>query len=169
MGIDSMLNQNQQNQKAGPSVPSQAAHPLKLEHHQLQPHPQMSQIPQIPLERSGSPHGSEHSRYSAPPVNGMDASRPYGSPSAMHAVLHMPEPNMAAPGMVLPGLPASLAPGMPQVQSGLPYNKPLEGPAQVPQKAYPCSTCGKGFARRSDLARHGMLAEASSDGMQTCD
>lgn len=37
---------------------------------------------------------------------------------------------------------------------------PVRGPGRPssgdPQtKAFPCSTCGKGFARRSDLARHG--------------
>ena len=33
-----------------------------------------------------------------------------------------------------------------------------------PPKAFACSTCGKGFARRSDLARHGKLLQISRIG-----
>ena len=40
----------------------------------------------------------------------------------------------------------------------LPPNSATEdessGPTPNPAKTFPCSTCGKGFARRSDLARH---------------
>ncbi|KAJ3564094.1 hypothetical protein NPX13_g7963 [Xylaria arbuscula] len=45
--------------------------------------------------------------------------------------------------------------GLPAVGQGitLPYTKSPEVP-QPPVKAYPCSTCAKRFARRSDLARH---------------
>lgn len=60
----------------------------------------------------------------------------------------MPEPNMGPIGF--PGMAPDITHAMPQ------YAKPPEAvAAQPPPKAYPCSTCGKGFARRSDLARHG--------------
>ncbi|KAF3761518.1 hypothetical protein M406DRAFT_281560 [Cryphonectria parasitica EP155] len=77
----------------------------------------------------------------------LQAARPYGSPTSMHASLHMPEPNMGPSGMAFPSMaPELYAP--PQ---------PLRAPdatSQPAPKAYACSTCGKGFARRSDLARH---------------
>jgi hypothetical protein len=133
MGINNML-QN------GSHLPGQGL--PKPESHQLQPLAQLQQ-----MDRADSPHGSEHSRFSAPPLNGMDPGRPYGSPTAMHAPMHLPEANMGNPGMVVSALPslAAMQPGM---------YKPADAP-QPPPKAYPCSTCGKGFARRSDLARHG--------------
>ncbi|KAI8635600.1 hypothetical protein F5Y19DRAFT_461187 [Xylariaceae sp. FL1651] len=103
--------------------------------HQLVPHPH---IPPAALERANSPHGSESSYHSAP--------RPYGSPTAMQAPLPLPDPNIP-PSMMITGLPP-VGHGMP-----MPYSKPSDI-TQPPVKAYPCSTCGKGFARRSDLARH---------------
>ena len=100
---------------------------------------------QLAFGRPDSPHGSEQSRYSGP----MNTS--YPSPTAMGGTSIAPMPNMGPASMSLPSLPpAVLAPhGM---HTG-PYKAP-DAP-QPPPKAYPCSTCGKGFARRSDLARHG--------------
>lgn len=71
----------------------------------------------------------------------------YPSPTAGMAQLPVPSANMGQVPMGLPGVPHNLAHTM------HPAYKP-EAP-QPPPKAYPCSTCGKGFARRSDLARHG--------------
>ncbi|KAI0592852.1 hypothetical protein F4775DRAFT_597796 [Biscogniauxia sp. FL1348] len=116
--------------------------------HQLLPHHQLPNA----MDRANSPHGSEASYHSVARVpgtlealNGMGNGRPYGSPT-MQAPLHMSDPNMP-PGMMIPS--------MPPMNHGLSmaYSKPPEAP-QPPPKAYPCSTCGKGFARRSDLARH---------------
>lgn len=145
MGVADLLNQ-----KGGSAAASaQAAQSTNIEH------PSMPQLPQMPFERADSPHGSEHSRYSQPAMNNMGNGRPYGSPNAMHSNIHMPEPNMGSHqnpnGMVLSGMPGDFSQAMPHPQ----YKQP-EAPQQQPNKAYPCSTCGKGFARRSDLARHGL-------------
>ncbi len=128
MGIGTMLNN-----KGGASgaAPMQGTTPDQ--------HPGQPQLhPQLVMERANSPHGSEHSRYSGP----MNTS--YPSPTAMGGSLPAPSANMG-PTHGLSALP----PGM---QHTMPVGPPV---AQPPPKAYPCSTCGKGFARRSDLARHG--------------
>lgn len=94
-------------------------------------------------ERGGSPHDSEHSRYSAPRLghmNGMNAQMRYPSPTAMQS----PLPMMQQPYRPDNGF-----------ENGI-MQPARQAPAEAVQKAFPCGTCGKGFARRSDLARHGM-------------
>jgi hypothetical protein len=127
-------------------------------------HPQGQVHQQFIMERPNSPHGSEHSRYSGP----MNTS--YPSPTAMGAQLPpVPNANMAPTPHQLTGMPPNQQHGMPPAGMspmgmspvGMPPTgyKPNDGP-QPPPKAYPCSTCGKGFARRSDLARHGKYSYA---------
>lgn len=104
---------------------------------------------QFPTDRANSPHGSEQSRYSAP------LHAPYASPSTMVAPLP-PTANAAMPPlpMGLPGMPPNM------MGAATAYNPPEA--TQPPPKAYPCSTCGKAFARRSDLARHGECRNVSA-------
>jgi hypothetical protein len=100
-------------------------------------------------ERGNSPHDSEHSRYSAPRLlNGMNGTpnMRYPSPTAMQN----PLPMMQQPYRPDNGFDNGM---MQQGDNGGPKRQGSgDGTAQ---KAFPCPTCGKGFARRSDLARHG--------------
>lgn len=113
-------------------------------------------------ERGVSPHPSDSSRYSSqqpqqplpsyPPIpaqhmNGMR----YPSPTPMQqAPMQMLNNNSYIPTpqdhpygqQQVPDQQAQHAGGRPANENG-------------PPKAFACSTCGKGFARRSDLARHG--------------
>ena len=130
------------------------------------------------MERSVSPHGSEHSHYSG------HMSRPYGSPGPMQTPMSLS--NGMQGQMSLPSFPdmsgMTNVHGMPTMQhmhhpqTSQPqqahhhhqhHHHQQQQPQQQPQqpqqirgpqaatKSYPCSTCGKHFARRSDLARHG--------------
>lgn len=144
MGIGNVLNTK--------GASAAAAQPLQQGMSaEQQQHLAAQAAPQMTMERPNSPHGSEHSRYSGQ----MPTS--YPSPSAMGGVqMHsMPSANMAPAPMGMPPMPPNMVPGMPQggfKQENLPPAPPQQ--QQQQPKAYPCSTCGKGFARRSDLARH---------------
>jgi hypothetical protein len=101
-------------------------------------------------DRGVSPHGSEHSRYSGPGMNmngmnGLNGQMRYPSPTAMQGPLPMLQGYRTDGGYESP-IPQ-------QDMSRVPGRQPSDG--NVAQKAFPCSTCNKGFARRSDLARHG--------------
>lgn len=108
------------------------------------------------LDRSGSPHMSEHSSYSAHSLP-----RAYPSPTAMQTPMQMQ--NHMHNAMQMGGF--TDMSGMGSVPSMAMHHMPQQPQHQhqqaptAPVKAYPCSTCGKGFARRSDLARHGKSKE----------
>lgn len=118
-------------------------------HHHHHQHHHLGLVKHEPtMDRSGSPHMSEHSSYSAHSL-----SRAYPSPTAMQAPMQMQNPMHSAMQMGgfadmsgMGNMAIHHIPQQPQQQQ--------QAPA-APVKAYPCSTCGKGFARRSDLARHG--------------
>lgn len=146
MDITNMLNK-----KAGAAA--QVQH-LSGTLHDHQHHQLPIVKPEPGMERSASPHGSEQSHYSTP----HSMPRGYPSPSAMQAPMHIPNPMPAA--MQLSGYPDM--PNMANMaQMTMPQMPQQPQPQQQPTKAYPCSTCGKGFARRSDLARHGRFALCS--------
>lgn len=122
--------------------------------HLLQSIQQANSIPMSDTgsERGNSPHDSEHSRYSAPrygPMNGMNGApnnMRYPSPTAMQSAMPMMQQPYQPNNSFDNGI-AQQEPTRPARQTG----------GDGAQKAFPCSSCGKGFARRSDLARHGKL------------
>jgi hypothetical protein len=121
-------------------------------------------------ERGVSPHPSDSSRYSSQqpqqqlpaypsiPPQHMNSMR-YGSPTQMQAPMPMLNNNNYIPN------PPDHAYAQQQQQMPDQQNQQHGGRAATdtgPPKAFACSTCGKGFARRSDLARHGKGAWAST-------
>jgi len=108
--------------------------------------------PEPGMERSVSPHGSEHSHYST----SHQLSRPYPSPGSMQAPMAM-----SSSAMSLPSFPdMSAMPNM-HYQQVPPTSMTMQQPPPIQQRSpkpasknFPCRTCGKPFARRSDLVRH---------------
>ena len=122
-------------------------------------------------ERRGSPDSpDDSSRYSTTPAQQLQAYHPM--PSGLQAGdMRYPSPsNMQTPISMMnngyvpaPTHPASYGQDAPQAQpqqAHQPGSRSASGDSGPP-KAFACSTCGKGFARRSDLARHGMLHQVA--------
>jgi hypothetical protein len=123
-------------------------------------------------ERGVSPHPSDSSRYSsqqpqqplpsypAIPQQHMNGMHRYPSPSPMQASMPLLNNNAYIPQ------PPDHAYAQQQQQQQLPDHQQHQGGRTAsdtgPPKAFACSTCGKGFARRSDLARHGKGAWTST-------
>lgn len=121
-------------------------------------------------DRGVSPHNSEHSsRYSSqtPQQNGMafianslqQAVPRYPSPSMqqqsnMPLIQHSFHPNPGSDAYQQQAQMGAVQTPMQQEQVSSEGGRPSG--SGLP-KAFACSTCAKGFARRSDLARHGTL------------
>ena len=154
--------------------------PAAVADHQLQQH--FTQIAQANgrsysdtgSERGISPHTSDHSsRYSS------HSTQPLNSiPNMANTTRFQSPPNLQQPLPMLPngflsqnggnensyGHVQQHGNGQEQDQQHAGSNH-TEGGAAL--KAFACNSCGKGFARRSDLARHGMKSIASAQYWRT--
>jgi len=177
MKVNNILNTNKWN----PAAPPPRTMQYEAPHHQLMHHHDMStpshythQNLYVPhngrvksengSERAISPHNSDTaSRYSsqAPSMhpsfqhnlNSLQNGMRYPSPASLHQqvpmIQHSYHPSQTD------GYPPPQVQQMhlPQEQVQDDSGRASTGSAGLP-KAFSCSTCGKGFARRSDLARH---------------
>ena len=110
-------------------------------------------------DRSGSPHTSDP-RYPPPPQQLQYPTMPPAYPNPPE--MRYPSPSVGSVGVPMP-MPNGYAPNSHHQHQEQAYaqqqqqQEPQQEQKQStgPPKAFACSTCGKGFARRSDLARHG--------------
>jgi hypothetical protein len=143
-------------------------------HHDMPPQPHMVQNPYLngriksenSSERGVSPHNSDHSsRYGSQPATSLPnyTSMPtqlsngmrYPSPSQMQTPLPLLQQSYNPNGTTDVNFPPAL-PVQPADEGSQADMDGKVGSGANLVKAFACSTCGKGFARRSDLARHGM-------------
>ncbi|POS85805.1 hypothetical protein EPUL_002677, partial [Erysiphe pulchra] len=120
---------------------------LHLLHSITQAHQPLSEVGS---ERDNSPHDSENSRYSAQisvkNMNGLSepiATMQYPSPTAMQH-----QASTASQGYHTELF------GSTTLSQNISTNRDGRKSESTAPKAFLCSSCGKGFARRSDLARH---------------
>ncbi|GAB7350463.1 hypothetical protein MBLNU459_g1063t1 [Dothideomycetes sp. NU459] len=179
MKLNSILNTNQWSSEAPSRVMQYEVPHYQPAHHDMSA-PQYSQNLYVPNGRIKSENGSERgisphnnsdpsSRYSsqAPPslhaayqqqgINGLPANgMRYPSPNQMHQQMPMIQHSYHPNGPADPTYaqaPLNPAQQLPDQQSQQDGGRSSAGASGLP-KAFACSTCGKGFARRSDLARH---------------
>jgi hypothetical protein len=179
MDLNTLLNTNRHAIAAGhPNMQYEVPMPLSMTHdmsgapHYAQQNlyvPGASRIKtETGSERGASPHTSEQSsRYSSQAPPGSMAYQQIAS--QLTNGMRYPSPTQI-PGGNMPLIQHSYHPNAPSDQA---YSQAQMGAVQAPvqqdavsidggsrasnplPKAFACSTCSKGFARRSDLARHG--------------
>ncbi|KAI9887283.1 MAG: hypothetical protein M1823_000877 [Watsoniomyces obsoletus] len=150
MDITNILNRKGSAAAAAMAAAAAAAavnHDQHLQH-QLAHHVVARSPSESGSERAPSSYGSERSHYSARTAH------------ALHAMATLPTDLRYSPTAMqapMPNFPSGMIPSGPYEQNIVPSDHtgsippPLASPTP---KAFPCSSCGKGFARRSDLARH---------------
>lgn len=164
-------------------LPVSMSHDLNATHHYAQqnlyvPNGGHSRIKsETGSERGVSPHTSDHSsRYSSQTpqnplnytqltsnlTNGMARNMRYPSPSQqqqqnnmMPLIQHSYHPNASSDQSYQQAQLGAVQQAVQPDQSSMDGGRNSTGSTGLP-KAFACSTCAKGFARRSDLARHGM-------------
>ncbi|KAG9243430.1 hypothetical protein BJ878DRAFT_543276 [Calycina marina] len=144
------------NSRGGKGAAAAAAVANGAPHDMHMMHSMPMQTHQFPMsdagsERGNSPHDSEHSRYSAPRLmtnnqNGMP--QHFSSAAAMKQPLLMQQQQQQA------YRPETAYDQNNMMQQQDPNRESPRPTSSAAMKAFPCSTCQKGFARRSDLARH---------------